>query len=89
MGNFLGGSAYTMAREVAEGYHLVTERTYQRLQPGELDQLGFELDKHLRELRGEPAKPDDIQATQKRNRKIQRLNGALVLLRAYRQRARR
>jgi hypothetical protein len=89
MGNFLGGSAYAMAREIAEGFHLVTERTYGRLLPAELDKLAFEMDRHLRELRGEQPATDDPQAVQKRNRKIQRLNGALMLLQGYRQRMRR
>ncbi len=86
MGNFLGGSAWAMSRDIAEGFILVTERTFQRLLVPELDQLAFELDRYLREVRGEQAPLDDLQAIQQRNRKISRLNQALTMLRAYRQR---
>lgn len=89
MGNFLGGSAFNMAREVAEGYHLVTERTFRRMQPPELDQLAFELDRYLRDLRGQQPKLDDVQAVQKRNRRVQRLTNALRMLNGYRARMRK
>lgn len=80
-----GGSAYAYARDVAEGYFLVTERSFQRLNRGELDKIAFELDRYLREVRGHQPDLDDVQALQVRNRKIQRINSALMILRAYRQ----
>lgn len=83
-----GGSAYAMTRDIAEGYLLVTERSFKRMAGPEMDQLAFELDRHLRELRGEAAPTDDQAATQARNRRIQRLNAALMLLRAWRQKSR-
>jgi hypothetical protein len=85
VGNFLGGSAWAMARDITEGFVLVTERTFTRLLPAELDQLGFEIDRHLREVRGEQPPLEDIPALQLRNRRIQRLNSAMFVLRAYRQ----
>ena len=85
---FPGGSAYAMARDIAEGYLLVTERSFKRMAAPEMDQLAFEMDRHLRELRGESAPTDDQAATQYRNRRIQRLNAALMLLRSWRQRSR-
>lgn len=88
MGNFPGGSAYAMAKDIAEGYLLVTERTYQRLAPGELDQLGFEIDRALRDVRGTQPPLDDQAALQLRNRKISRLTGALTMLRAFQARFR-
>ena len=54
---FPGGSAYAMARDVGEGYLLVTERTFKTMTRSELDQIVFEMDRYLRELRGEPARP--------------------------------
>ncbi len=78
-----------MAREIGEGYHLVTERTFKQLLPHELDQLAFELDRQLRDLRGQKAPLDDVQALQKRNRRLQRVNSALIMLNGYRQRKRR
>jgi hypothetical protein len=83
---FPGGSAWAMARDIAGGFCLVTERTYQRLLAPELDQLAFELDRLLRELRGEQPPLEDIPALQARNRRIGRLNSALSMLRSYRQR---
>jgi hypothetical protein len=84
--SFQSGSAYAMARDVAEGFVLVTERTFRALSRGELDQLSFELDRHLRELRGNQPATSDIAAVQQRNRRIQRLNSAMVVLRSFRSR---
>lgn len=85
---FPGGSAYAMARDVAEGYLLVTERTFKTLSRSDLDQLAFEIDRHLRELRGDQPSLDDLPAIQARQRKMQRLNSALQMLRGYRTRQR-
>jgi hypothetical protein len=85
MGNFIGGSAYAMCRQVGEGFLLVTERTFQRLSRGELDTLAFELDKLLREVRGQQPAIDDLPAVQQRNRRIQRLNTCRMMLQTYRQ----
>jgi len=83
---FPGGSAYAMARDVAEGYLLLTERSFKTLTRGDLDQFAFELDRHLRELRGDQPSLDDLSAIQLRQRRMQRLNSALLMLRSYRQR---
>jgi len=88
MGNFMGGSAWAMARDITEGFIMVTERTFLRLQRPEIDQLAFEIDRHLREIRGEQAPLDDVAALQQRNRRISRLNNAMVMLRAYQQKRR-
>ncbi len=85
---FPGGSAYAMARDVAEGYLLVTERTFKTMTRPELEQLAFEFDRHLRELRGEQPSLDDMAAIQLRQRKMQRLNSTLLMVRSYRQRQR-
>jgi hypothetical protein len=85
---FPGGSAYAMARDVAEGYLLVTERTFKTMTRPELDQLAFEFDRHLRELRGDQPSLDDLAAIQLRQRKMQRLNSTLLMVRSYRQRQR-
>ena len=73
-----------MARDIAEGYVLVTERTFKTLTRGDLDQLGFEIDRHLRDLRGDQPALEDVPAIQLRNRRIQRLNSAIVILRSFR-----
>lgn len=89
MSKFMGGSAYSMARDVAEGFVTATERTYKNMSPGDMNQLSHEMERHLRELRGEPTAGEDTPTLQARNRKIMRLNQALTVLRAYRTKARR
>lgn len=88
MANFLGGSAYAMAQQISEGFVLVTERTLQRLVLSELDQLGFELERLLRDLRGEQPPLDDIPALRLRNRRIQRLTSTRLMIQSYRLRRR-
>ena len=83
MGNFPGGSAWAMAKDIAESVLLPTERTFTRLMPQELDQLAFEIDRALREIRGNQPSLEDQPALQQRNRKITRLNQALAMLRAF------
>ncbi|MFL6196175.1 MAG: hypothetical protein ACJ75H_18490 [Thermoanaerobaculia bacterium] len=82
---FPGGSAYAMARDVAEGFLLLTERSFKTMTRGDLEQLSFELDRHLRELRGDQPALDDTPAIQLRQRRMQRLNSALMMVRTYRQ----
>ena len=77
-----------MARDVAEGYLLLTERSFKTLTRADLDQLVFEIDRHLRELRGDQPSLDDMAAIQLRQRKMQRLNSTLLMVRSYRQRQR-
>ena len=88
MGNFMGGSAWAMARDICEGFIMVTERTFMRMLPAELDQLSFEMDRYMRDIRGEQPALDDLPGIQQRNRKILRLNTALMMLRSYRQKRR-
>jgi hypothetical protein len=73
-----------MVRDVAEGYLLVTERVFKTMSRSDLDQLVFEIDRYLRELRGDQPPFDDIPALQQRQRRMQRLNSALTVVRSYR-----
>jgi hypothetical protein len=83
MGNFMGGSAWAMAQQIGDGFILVSERTYKRLDRGELDKLGFEMDKLMREVRAVQVALDDIPAIQQKQRKLSRLMGAVSQLRQY------
>ncbi len=85
---FPGGSAWAMARDIAEGYSLVTERTFRTLTKADLDQLTFEMDRHMRELRGDQPSLDDQPGIQLRQRRMQRLNQAGVVLRNFRSKQR-
>jgi hypothetical protein len=89
MAGFLGGSAYAMSRDVAEGYYAVTARTFAGMTRPQMEQLAHELDKALRDIRGTQVPLDDLPAVQKKNRKIGRLNNALMILRTSQQGRRR
>ena len=89
MSNFPGGSAFAMARDIAEGYQTVTERTFRNMPRANLDKLGFEIDRQLRDARSVQPDLNDLVAIKARNRKIQRLNTAIMVIRAYRQKHRK
>jgi hypothetical protein len=79
-----GGSAFGYARDIAEGFQSVTERSFKGLSRPEMDQLAFEIDRALRDIRAEQVAVDDLPMIQAKNRRIQRLNGALMMMRGYR-----
>ncbi len=83
-----GGSAFGYARDIAEGFQVVTERSFKGLTRPEMDQLAFEIDRGLRDIRAEQVGTDDLPLIQAKNRRIQRLTGALMMMRGYRQKAR-
>ena len=85
----MGGSAYAMARDIAEGYCQATERTFRRMTVAEMNQLSHEMERYMRELRGEATANLESAELQARNRRLQRLNSATVVLRNARQQARR
>ena len=79
MAGFIGGSAYTMVRDIAEGYIIASELTFKKFQAGEFQQFGFEAEKLLREVRATVVPAGDVEATQKRHRKMQRLQQAMMI----------
>jgi hypothetical protein len=83
-----GGSAFGYARDIAEGFQVVTERSFKGISVPEMDQLAFEINRGLRDIRAEQVPTDDLVQIQAKNRKIQRLNGALMMMRTYRAKAR-
>lgn len=89
MANFPGGSPWAMAKDVAAGNLLITDRTFQPFSAAQLDKVGFEFERALREVRSEQPPLDDTRALQDRNRRIQRLNSAATILRNVRARKRR
>ncbi len=80
MGQFMGGSPVVMAREISEGYIIVTERTFKRMSRAEMLKLKTEIDRLLTSLRAEQSPTDDPITIQKRNRKIARLNHTLRMI---------
>ena len=89
MSKFIGGSAYAMARDIGGGFVNVTERTFKAMSDGDMNKLIFEIDRCLRDLRGSVVATDDIQVVKARNRKIQRLNSAVMISRTYRMKHRK
>ena len=85
----MGGSAWSMTRDIADGYVAVTERTYRQLSVAQMSQLGHEIERMLREQRGGATTNETTAEVQSRQRRIQRLNSALMVMRAYRQKIRR
>ncbi len=86
MSPFLGGSAFGMAGQIAEGYTLLTAVQLKRLTLDEMAQLQFELERLARDLRAEQVPPDDIPALQAKNRRLSRITGALQAIQAARAR---
>lgn len=89
MSPYMGGSAPAMAGQIADGYTLISAVQLKRLLDNELDQLQFELEHLLRDLRGEPVDLSDMPAIQARNRRITRLSGAIQQVSATRVKRRR
>ena len=86
MGSFLGGSAYAMSKDIAEGYVLLSAAILKGFSASELAQLRQQLEKVQREIRADQPAADDIQAIQRRGRKISRISAALLVLDTLRKR---
>ncbi|MEE9219568.1 MAG: hypothetical protein V3U98_10935 [Acidobacteriota bacterium] len=82
MGHFIGGSAYMMARDVAEGYILLNDPMLRKFIRSEVQQVLFELDKLIREARGEAVDQEDVPAIQRKNRRVSRINAAVSILKS-------
>ena len=85
----MGGSAWSMTRDIADGFISVTERTFRQLSAPQMSQIEHEMQRMLRELRGGTTTNDAAKEVQTRQHRIQRLNSAVTVLRAYRQKIRR
>lgn len=82
MGHFIGGSAFGMARDIAEGLILLNDTMLRKFAPTETQQLLFELDKMIKDARGEQVDQEDTQAIQKKNRRISRIQSAMSILKS-------
>jgi len=70
-----------MARQVCDGFTLLSPVLLKRLSLDQMTKLEFELDKRIRETRGEPMDLEDQPALQARNRRLSRIEGAMRVLR--------
>jgi len=89
MASFIGGSAFTMVRDIAEGYILLAEPQLKKYSVPELDQLRLEMEKSIRERRGNPPPQENTQDVQAHQRKLMRLTGALRMVMAKLQKLRK
>jgi hypothetical protein len=80
MASFMGGSAPSMAAQIAGGFVLVSAKTLKGFQPGELMLLRAELEKLLRDARASVPAQDDALAQQARNHRISRLSSAVQVV---------
>lgn len=78
-----------MVKDIAEGYIIVSDHTFKKFQSNDIQSFLAELDKLLREIRGVMTPPDDMEALQRKNRKLQRLNQAQTIVQAFRSKHRR
>lgn len=69
-----------MANQIAEGFILLNQANLKGMSPGELGSLRAELEKLQREVRALVTPQDDALASQARNRRIARLNAAVLLV---------
>ena len=76
------------AQNIADGYIIASELTFKKFQGADFQTFGFELEKLLREIRGNVPATGDVDATQKRQRRMQRLQQALTIANNVRQRQR-
>ena len=88
MSAFLGGSAYAMVRDIAEGYIITTELTFRKFGAADFTSFLFEADKLLREFRGTVVPAGEVEATKKRQRRMQRIQQAMTLANSARARVR-
>jgi len=70
-----------MANQVCDGYTLLSRANVKRLDIKQMGMLEFELDKRLRETRGEAMDLSNQELLTKRNRRISRIEGSLRVLR--------
>lgn len=73
-----------MARDIANGHVLVTDRTLKRLSTTEVQQLSFELERLVRELRGDQPDRDDVNALRDRNQRLSRMTRVSRMVQMWR-----
>jgi hypothetical protein len=88
MAGFLGGSAYNMVRDIAEGMIIPTELTFKRFRAEDFNSFLFELERLVREVRATQPPTNDVEAVQKRHRRMQRLQQAMSIASNLRSRLR-
>lgn len=86
MSVFTGGSAYSMVRDIADGFVIPTELTFKHFAMPDFVTFTQEADKFLREVRAAQPATNDVEETRKRQRRLQRLQQAMSLARGVQSR---
>lgn len=73
---YMGGSAFSMANSLMEGYIIPSPMNLKRLTTEEIRALQFEVEKLLRDQRGIVPDQSDTLALQKRNQRLLKLSQA-------------
>ncbi len=71
-----------MVRDVADGFVIPSEMTFKQFARPDFAAFTQEAEKLLRELRANQAPLTDVEGTQKRHRRVQRLQQAMVIARS-------
>jgi len=82
----MASPAWKTAADVSEGYITLSPPLLKKFPPGEMASLQTELERAARELRSQVLPADDSDGVQKRNRKLQRISQAALVLSSYRSR---
>lgn len=77
------GNPRKYARDIGDGYVLLTPVMLRSYDVGALRELQQALDLELRDVRGEVAPGQDLVAIQTKQRRILRLNNALRVIRTF------
>jgi hypothetical protein len=76
--------AWKIASDVTEGFLTLNSVMLRKYETHELVALQAELDRSAREIRGTIVAQDDLEGSQKRNRKLLRISQALTVIQAFR-----
>lgn len=82
----MAAPAWKTAADVAEGYLLLSPPVLKKIAPADLSPLQLELERLAREVRSQVVPTDDSDGALKRNRKLQRISQAALVLSSYRSR---
>ena len=88
MSVFIGGSAYNMVRDVADGFINVSERTFRNYEPGDFASFSQEANRYLTEVRSNQPALTENEAVQKRHLRMRRLQQAMTMAASVQQRKR-
>ena len=82
----MAAPAWKIASDITEGYLALNSVMLRKFESHELLAVATELDRAARELRGTVIAVDDVDANQKKNRKLLRISQALTVIQAARTR---